>query len=145
MAGKGTTVQIATADMVFLSRRGARSHRGGGTFSRSVVLHRSLQALRDVLDRSDPRLTRGMSQEMHRLIARLLPEPWALKVFEVEQMSTLLARVPAFAAAAADAGVDPDALLTLVSQLNFSEKMALVDHALQEQAPAAAAAMPEEA
>jgi hypothetical protein len=145
MAGKGTTVQIAAADMVFLSRRGARSHRGGGTFSRSVVLHRSLQALRDILDRSDPRQTRGMPEAMHRLVVRLLPEPWALKVFEVEQMSTLLARTPGFEAAAAAAEVDPAELLTLISELSFGEKMCLVDGALQEQAPAAAAAIPEEA
>jgi hypothetical protein len=78
-------------------------------------------------------------------VARLLPEPWALKVFEVEQMPTLLARVPSFAATAAAAGVDVAALMSLLADLSFGEKMALVDHALQEQAPAAAAATPEEA
>ncbi len=144
MAGKGITIQIAAPDVAFLSRRGARSHRGGGTFSRSVVLHRSLQALRDILAQSDPRKTRGMAEAMHHLIKQQLPNPWTLTSFEVDQMATLLARAPGFAAAAAAAGIEPEALCTFVAQLSFSEKMSLVDHALQEQAPAAAAAIPED-
>jgi hypothetical protein len=144
MAGKGTTVQIAASDVAFLARRGARSHRGGGTFSRSTVLHRSLVMLRDVLERCDPRQTRAMPEAMHQVIVRVLPEPWALKVFEVDQMPALVAQAPGFAAAAAAAGVEVEALLALVGALNFGERMALVDQALQAQAPAAAAATPED-
>jgi hypothetical protein len=144
MAGKGTTVQITAADLAFLERRGARSHRGGGTFSRSVVLHRTLQMLRDCLDQFDPRKTRGMPDEMHRLVVQELPEPWTLKSFEVEHLALILERAPGFAAAAAAARVDPAAVLATVAAMSYAEKLALVDHALQEQAPAAAAASPEE-
>jgi hypothetical protein len=144
MAGKGTTVQVTGGDVAFLARRGARSHRGGGTFSRSTVLHRSLVMLRDLLERSDPRRTRAMPEAMHQVIVRLLPEPWALKAFEVDQMPALLAQAPNFAATAAAAGVETEALLALVGSLNFTERMALVDQAQQARAPRAAAATPED-
>ncbi len=144
MAGKGTTVQITPADVRFLEKRGARSHRGGGPFSRSVALHRALQMLGDVLDHSDPRRTRALPEAMHQAIVRVLPEPWNLKAFEVEHLATILERAPGFAAGAITAGVEPTALLATVTALSFPEKLALLDHALQEQGPAAAAATPDE-
>jgi hypothetical protein len=144
MAGKGTTVQITAADVRFLEKRGARSHRGGGPFSRSVVLHRTLQMLGDVLEHSDPRRTRALPEAMHGVVVRVLPEPWNLKAFEVEHLATILERAPGFGAAAAAAGVDSAALLATVAALSFPEKLALLDHALQEQGPGAAAASPEE-
>jgi hypothetical protein len=144
MAGKGTNLQISPVDVVYLERRGARSHRGGGPFSRSVVLHRTLERLRDCLEHSDPRKTRGMSEKMHQLVVRLLPKPWELKSFEVEHLALILERAPGFAAAAAAARLDPAALLALIAEMSYAEKLALVDHALQEQGPAASAASPEE-
>ena len=144
MVGSGTTLQIAAPDVAFLARRGARSHRGGGTFSRSVVLHRALQMFRDCLEHSDPRRTRDMPEPMHRLLTELIPAPWDLKAFEIDHLALLLERAPGFAAAAQAAAIDPAALLATLAPLTFAEKLALVDHAIQLQSPAASAASPEE-
>jgi hypothetical protein len=144
MAGKGTTIQIAPTDVGFLEKRGARSHRGGGEFSRSAVLHRSLQVLRNILDYSDPRKTRGFAPELHELAIQLLRSPWNLTSFEVEHLPTILERAPDFAAATAEAGVEAGSFLAEISSFTFPEKVALVDHAIQMHAPAASAAAPEE-
>jgi hypothetical protein len=145
MAGKGTTLQIAPADIGFLARRGARAHRGGGDFSRSAVLHRSLRTLRDVLAYSDPRKTRGLPEEMHRLAVRLLSGGWTLKAFEVEHLEAILGRSPELDAEAAAAGIEAGAFLAAIEAMSFAEKAFVVDQAVQEYAPAAAAASPEEA
>ena len=136
---KGSTAQISPADLLFLERRGATSHRGKGTFNRSAVLHRELQLLRELLRRYDPIKSANMPEPMHRLAVRLLPEPWTLKPFEIDQMAALLETDPNFAETVAAAGVDPANFLATVAALSF-EKVALLDHALEEQAPAAAAA-----
>jgi hypothetical protein len=141
---KGSTAQISPADLIFLERRGANSHRGKGTFNRSAVLHRELQLLRELLRRYDPVKSAAMPEPMHRLAVRLLPEPWTLKPFEIDQMAALLESAPGFAEAVAAAGVDPANFLATVAALSFVEKVALLDHALEEQAPAAAAAAREE-
>jgi hypothetical protein len=141
---KGSTAQIAPADLIFLERRGAIADRRKGTFNRSAVLHRELQLLRELLRRNDPRTTAGMPEAMHQLAVRLLPEPWSLKPFEIDQMAALLESAPGFAAAVAAAGVDRAAFLAAVAALSFGEKVALLDHALQEQAPAAAQAARQE-
>jgi hypothetical protein len=137
---KGMTAQMQATDLIFLERRGAISHRGARTFSRSSVLHRELQLLRALLVAYDPRRTSGLSEEMHRLVVRLLPEPWALKPAAVEHLALRLQEAPGFAATVTAAGVDPAALVATVAALGLAEKVSLLDHALQEQAPAAAAA-----
>jgi hypothetical protein len=141
---KGSTAQISPADLLFLERRGATSHRGKGTFNRSAVLHRELQLLRELLRRYDPVKSANMPEAMHRLAVSLLPEPWTLKPFEIDQMAALLETAPGFAEAVAAAGVDPASFLAAVAALSFVEKVALLDHALEQQAPAAAAATREE-
>jgi hypothetical protein len=140
MARTTGTVQIHREDLVFLERRGAVSDRSRGTFNRSAVLRRELGLLRELLRRHDPRRSAAMPEAMYELAARLLPAPWSLTRFEIDQMAALLGSVPGFAAAAAAAGVDPDALLAAVGALGLGEKVALLDHALELQAPAAAAA-----
>lgn len=141
---KGWTAQLAPDDLRFLEQRGAVSHRGKGTFNRSAVLHRELQLLRALLRRYDPRVSAALPEAMHGLAVRLLPEPWSLKPLEVDHMAELLATAPGFASEAAAAGVDPAAFLAAITALSFAEKVALLDHALQHQAPAAAAATREE-
>jgi hypothetical protein len=137
---KGWTAQIAAADLAFLEKRGAISQRGpGATFSRSAVLHRELQLLRELLRRYDPRKSAALPDAMYQLAARLLPAPWSLKPFEIDQMATLLETAPGFAAAAQEAAIDPAAFLAAIAALGFVEKVALLDHALEVQAPAAAA------
>jgi hypothetical protein len=137
-------VQLAGRTVIFLARRGGRSHRGRGAFSHSAVLQRSLQMLGSILERCDPRRTRHMPEAVHRVIVKALPEPWNLKPFEVEQMRALLTRAPGFADAAAAAGVAVEGVLALIDELHYGERMALVDQAIQFQAPAAAAVTPED-
>jgi hypothetical protein len=138
--GKGTTAKVHPADMVFLERRGALSHRGARTFSRSAVLHREMQQLRALLAHYDPRRGGALSEEMTALAARLLPEPWLIKPASVEHLALRLQEAPGFAAESAAAGIDPAALVAAVAALGLGEKFALLDLALQQQAPAAAMA-----
>lgn len=123
----------------FLERRGGRSHRGNGAFSRSVVLSRMLDSLRLYQEFTDPRDTRGMPEEFHALVVSLLPEPWALRRYEIRHLEGVLEATPGFAAAVTAAGVDPAALLAAVAATSPAEKLTLVDHAIQHQVPAAAA------
>lgn len=146
MAGSGITLQITAAHAKYLANRGGRSHRGwGNTFSRSAVLGRMLDTLSLYQEFTDPRETRNMPEEFHALIVRLLPKPWALRRFEIKNLEALLATTPGFAAAVTAAGVDPAALLAALAATSPAEKLTLVDHAIRHQAPAAAAAAPEEA
>jgi hypothetical protein len=138
MAGNGSTVQISLAHAEYLSLRGAHSHRGKATFARSAVAGRLLDALRDYQEVTDPRLTRGLSDELHAFVVRLLPQPWALRRFEIEHLEGFLATTPGFKEAAAATGFDPAAVLGEIGAWTSAEKLTLVDHAIQHQAPAAA-------
>lgn len=142
--GKGTTAKVHPADLNFLERRGALSHRGARTFSRSAVLHRAMQQLRALLAHHDPRRRGTLSTEMAALAARLLPEPWLIKPASVEHLALRLQEAPSLAAESAAAGIDAAALVAAVAGLDLGEKFALLDLALQEQAPAAALAEEEE-
>jgi hypothetical protein len=136
---RGITARIIPADCVFLEARGAVSLRGAHTFSRSAVLHREIQVLRALLDHYDPRRGGVLPEPMLRLAVRLLPEPWLIKPAAIEHLALRLQEAPGFAAQAKAAGVDPAALVAAVGALSFGEKAALLDLAVQEQGPAAAA------
>jgi len=84
-----------------------------------------------------------MPHEYHALVISLLPRPWTLSRYEVTTLEGVLEATPGFAAAVTAAGVDPTALLAAVAAATPAEKLTLVDHAIQHQAPAAAAASPE--
>jgi hypothetical protein len=137
-------LQISAADARYLETRGGYSKRGSGTFSRSVVLRRMLRDVRLYRDFTDPRQTRGLPEEFHALVVRLLPAPWNLSRYEILNLEGVLAATPGFSEAATAAGVEPAALLAAVAAATPAEKLTLVDHAVQHQAPAAAAASPEE-
>jgi hypothetical protein len=143
MATGGTT-QLQPPDLRFLERRGAISHRGPGTFSRSAVLHREMQLFRALLVHYDPRRTSAMSEVMVQLVAELLPEPWRITPTAVGSLALRLQEAPDFAATVREAGVDPAELVSTVASLGYGEKAALLDLALQHQAPAAAQALEEE-
>ncbi|HVT60486.1 MAG TPA: hypothetical protein VHR45_19085 [Thermoanaerobaculia bacterium] len=144
MPEKVTTIQVGRATIALLERWGARSHRGGGDFSRNTVLLRSLQALRDLMEFSDPRETAGLPEAMHRAVIEALEAPWTLKALEVNQLGEILRRSPGLAAAARAAAVEPQELLARITALSFAEKMAIVYAAIRQQAPRAAAVIPEE-
>jgi hypothetical protein len=139
-----TTIQVTARDVAFLERRGGRSHRGGGEFSRSAVFHRVVNMFDMVLLHADPLRNRRISAAQHELVTRHLSEPWAMTAFEIEHLESYLARGAGFAEAARAAGIDPAELSATLAGLSFYEKMALVDQASQAQSPAAAAAVPEE-
>jgi hypothetical protein len=135
----GTTAKVHPADALFLEKRGALSHRGARTFSRSAVLHREIEWLRALLAHCDPRRG-GLSAEMAALAARLLPEPWLIKPASVEHLALRLQEAPGLKAESVAAGVEPSALVAAVAALSAAEKIALLDLALLEQAPGAALA-----
>jgi hypothetical protein len=145
MAGKGTTVQISPATITLITRRGARSSRGGGDFARSAVLNRSVAMLQSILEQSDPRRTRRLPEPLHALAVELLAEPWALTPFEIERLPTFLEHTHAFTAGLAAHHLDRQAFLEALAALTFAEKAALVDAAIQVHAPQAAAAVMEPA
>jgi hypothetical protein len=144
VALKPTTVTISGDDIAFLEKRGARSHRGGGEFSRSVVLGRMLDTWQSVLKLHDPRTTRALPEAIHQLVLQALPEPWKLKQFEIEHLEIVLAGLPGFDAAARAAGLDPAEVVAALAQLEFVEKVVLADHATLAQAPAISEAMQED-
>lgn len=134
--------EMTTPELRFLEKRGAISHRGGQTFSRSAVLHREMQLLRALLVHYDPHRTGAMSEATVQLVACLLPEQWPIAPAAVENLAQRLQerRISRLRSA----GVDPPELVVAVAALGFGEKVALLDHALQHQAPAAARALEEE-
>ncbi len=136
-----TSVAIAAADVAFLDALGAISHRGGGEFSRSVVLGRVLKQYRDILSVYDPSKSGVLPAAVYQLVLHALPEPWTLKQFEIEHLEAYLAsHVPGFAAAARGAGLEPAEVTAAIAKLNFAEKMVLVVDATRSQAPAASQA-----
>jgi hypothetical protein len=143
MTGIGITLQLNAAHSRYLEARGGHSHRGKATFSRSIVLARMLETLTLYQEFTDPRETRGMPDDIHDLVIRLLPEPWSLRRYEIKHLEGVLESTPGFAAAARAAGLDPAAVLAAVAATTPAEKLTLADHAIQLQAPAAAAARPE--
>src|SRR5712692_2916067 len=64
--------------------------------------------------------------------------------YEVEHLEGILERAPDFAAALAEKGMKADKFLAAIRALTFPEKLALVDHAMQTQGPAASVATSQE-
>ncbi len=135
---KGSTVRLNQEEEAHLAARGGLSLRGAHTFSRSAVLYRQILLFEAVLERHDPRKNGALSPEMADLVARLLPKPWAIDPAAVEHLALRLQEAPDFAARVAAAGLKPAALVRAVAGLAYCEKAALLDLALQAQAPAAA-------
>jgi hypothetical protein len=140
MPGKGTNIQLSPADLVFLEVRGARSRRGGSPFSRRSVLRRLIQSHGSLLEHADPRPR--LPPAIFEAAVALLTAGWTLNPFEIELLEVVLSRTAGFAKVAAQAGVEPRALLAAVAALSFPEKFALVDLAIQAHASAAPAARP---
>jgi hypothetical protein len=135
MAGSGITLQIGAPHANYLARRGGHSHRGHGTFSRSQVLARSLDALRLYQEFTDPLKNGALRPDHHALLLRLLPEPWNLRRFEILNLEGVLAATPDFAPTVTAAALAPADLLAAVAALTPAEKLTLVDQAVQLQAP----------
>src|SRR5260370_41697813 len=119
--GTGGTTELQAPVLRFLEKRGAISHRGARTFSRSAVLNREMQFLRALLTHYDPHRTGGLSEELVDLVARLLPEPWLITSGTVENLALRLQEAPNFAAKVREAGVDPAELVVAVAALRFGE------------------------
>ena len=137
MAGKGTNVQLQPSMLLELERRGARSARGGTTFSRSAVLRRALDTWRALLDDADPR--RQLEPRIYQAALALLPCGWLLTPFEIRFLPEVLAREAAFPSVLEQAGLAADPFLAAIAGLPYPQKAALVDHAIQLHAPAASA------
>jgi hypothetical protein len=142
MVVKGINLQLGPADVVFLERRGARSHRGGGEFSRSAVLHRAIQGLRTVLENADPRPR--LSPAVYAAAIELLPTAWTLKPLEIQHLGEVIQGTPEFASVLSRSKLEAKAFVAAIAALSFAEKFALVDLAVQTHAPAAAGAHPAE-
>ena len=133
MARKAITLQLSAAHAKLLADRGAQAHPGNPHFSRPAVLGRMLDSLYLHLELNDPRRTKGMPEEVHALIVKKLPEPWALRRFEIQHLDAILADAPGFAPALAAAGLDGAAVLAAVAAASPAEKLTLVHHALRHQ------------
>jgi len=106
--------------------------------------------LADEINRASPKAQSALLEAMeeHQVTAegetRLLPEPWLITPATVENIALRVQEAPDFAAKVKEAGIDPAELVAAVAALGFGEKVALLDQALQHQAPAAARALEEE-
>ncbi|HVT60661.1 MAG TPA: hypothetical protein VHR45_19965 [Thermoanaerobaculia bacterium] len=141
---KTTTLASGRAVLAIIKRRGGRSSRGGGEFSRAAVAQRMVTAYGALIERSDPRQTSGLSEEMFRLAVGLLEQPGSLSPPEVGHLGEALGRSPGLEAAAREARVDREEFVKTIEALGFAEKMAIVDASIQDQAPRVAGAIPEE-
>ncbi|HVT60485.1 MAG TPA: hypothetical protein VHR45_19080 [Thermoanaerobaculia bacterium] len=141
-ATKTTTLALGPVAVAVIERRGGRSNRGGGDFSRSGVLQRTLQAYGAIVERCDPRKTAGLSEAMYRLAVGLLEAPWSLRPLEVDHMGELLDESAGLEAAARGAKIDRKEFVKKISALTFAEKMAIVDASTVEHAPRAAGGAP---
>jgi hypothetical protein len=133
----GKHVELGAWERDFLALRGARSHRGGGEFSRSVVVDRLFTMLKALLENADPR--QSLPQAVYEVAITLLPQGWLLKPLEVRYLDEVLAAAEGFEQSLESAGMDRRVLLEAVAGLSFAEKYALVDLAVQAHAAAGAA------
>ena len=144
MARGDIQITLRPGKLAFLEKRGARSRRGHDEWNRGKVLDRLLETIRSVLERYHPVKRKRLPHEYLDQVIALLREPWRLKTMEIDQLENFLRDLPNFYSVLGKAGVDPDKFFQAIHALEFIEKVVLVDLAIQEHAPAAAAAHPEE-
>jgi len=130
-----TSINFASHHFEFLAKRGARSDRAHGMFSRSNVLRRKVDLFSAVLDRSNPLRTRDFPEPYVRLLGQLVPEPWTLSPDEIELFDRYIANRTELADLAKSAKIDSKDLVQRLAQLSFPERVALVDQIEQRLVP----------
>lgn len=122
-----TSINFAAHHFEFLERRGARSDRAHGIFSRSNVLRRKVDLFSAMLEKSNPLQTQDFPESYVLLLGQLLPEPWKLSPNEIELLDRFVANQPKLGDLAKSANIDREDLIRRLSQLTFTERVALVD------------------
>jgi len=120
-----------------LRARGARSDQTHGPYNYTRQLTRSLNLYDSVVVRSDPRETRGLSEQHYGLILDVLRDPQRLETFHIQRLGDYLLEIPEFPQRARDLGLAPAELAATVNDLTFAEKLHLVDSAQIHHAPPA--------
>jgi hypothetical protein len=118
-----------------LHSRGARSDRTHGPFNYTQQVSRTLELYESVVIRSDPRVTRGLAEELYDLILELLLDPQELETFHIHRLGDYLSDLPDFAARARKLGAKPEQLAKTINAYAFAEKLHLVDAAQIRNAP----------
>jgi hypothetical protein len=126
----------ATPEMVdFLNRRGARPDRGRSPFSLTNVMRQQFELFMASIDESDPRGSRGFPQVYYDLTVELLSQPWTLNADTIRLLDGYLGRQPHLNYLLEQTGVDRKTYLAAIAELNFSERLHLVEQAHVRHAP----------
>jgi hypothetical protein len=133
----GITVTLPPEAVDRLKNRGARSDRSGGPFNYARQLSRTLELYESVVIKSDPRETRGLSEEHYDLILDVIREPQELETFRIHWLGDYLLEFPAFVEGTRALGADPDHLAETINGYGFAEKLHLVESAQFRHAPPA--------
>jgi hypothetical protein len=88
-----------------------------------------------VLERSDPRRTRGMPEASYELVLEILADPLELESFHIVRLGDYLFDLKPFQARARELEIDPRAFRDLVNAYAYAEKLHLVDAAQVRHAP----------
>jgi len=110
-----------------LEARGARPDPSRGPFNFSQQVARTVTFYESVVVRSDPRVTRQLSEDLYQLLLGLIEDPQALEVFHIHRLGDSIAELPDYAGRARAAGVDPAWLVATVNAYSYAEKLHLVD------------------
>jgi hypothetical protein len=133
--GHRSTISLPPELRAALEARGARSDKSHGPYNYTHQLARTLEFYGAVVERSDPRQTRGMPADQYELVVEVLTDPLALKTFHILHLGDYLLEIPAFRARLRDLELDSRRLRDLLNDYPFAEKLHLVEAAQVRHAP----------
>jgi len=130
-----STLSLAPELRAWLEARGARSDKGGGPYSYTRQLTRTLELFDSLHAMSDPRETQGMSQDAYDLVIGVLTDPLPLLTFHILRLGDYLLELPAYRARAGELAIDPRELRDRINAYPFAEKLHLAQAAQIHHAP----------
>jgi hypothetical protein len=133
--GHRSTISLPAERRAALEARGARSDKSHGPHNYTRQLARTLELYGSVLEKSDPRQTRGMPADQYELVVEVLTDPLDLRSFHILHLGDYLFDLPGFRARLRDLELDPEQLRDLLNRYPFAEKLHLVDAAQVRHAP----------
>jgi hypothetical protein len=122
----------------FLYRQGARPDRGGRTFGLSNVMRQQLALFLAVIEESDPRTRKNrppFPQDYYDLTIEVLAQPSTVNADLIRLLDGYIARQAHLPSLLEERGVERSAYLHAVAELDFAERLHLVEKALVRHAP----------
>jgi hypothetical protein len=119
------TIALSPALRANLEARGARGDKSHGPYNYTRQLARTLAFFDAVVERSDPRRTRDLPQEVYELVVEVLTDPLAIETFGIAHLGAYLFELPAFQARTRELALEPAALSAQLDAYPFAEKLHL--------------------